>query len=280
MNDDEKWVDVADETESTTATHADEEFNEEDLALYFEEAREESNRRARERAGKKSRSPFERWMLWLLSIALVVMLLPQTLSIPAIDFLITSAKLSTDADVKQYKEAIAVIKTDDSKGTGFVMDDSGQVLTNYHVIEGYDTVTVSLPNDGFYTGEVVEAYPEIDLAVVQIEGDNLPALELASSFELINREKIYFIGNPLNFIHIANQGEVLDYISVDSKELPVVMIDAPVYRGNSGSPVIDMNGEVIGVVYATTKTERYGKVGLFIPIDYLYAARAVEAANE
>lgn len=256
-----------------------EEIPDEELIVLVEEARAEALLRAKERKEdqREPKSPFPRWIFWLIAFALlinVVGLLPQTLSIPAIDFLYTSAKLSTQADVKEYKESIAVIKAGDSKGTGFVITPDGELLTNYHVVEGYDTVQVNLPDLGFFSGEVVEEYPEIDLAVVKLSEEDLPFLDLADEFVLEADEEVYFIGNPLNFIGIANRGQVIAYVGVGSKDAPVVMMDAPVYRGNSGSPVIDMNGEVIGVVYATLEHGTEGKVGLFIPIDYLYAARA------
>src|SRR5699024_7883430 len=95
----------------------------------------------------------------------------------------------------------------------------------------------------------------------------------ADQFDLKEEEPIYFIGNPLKFTGIANQGKVLDYTKVSSKEKPVVMLDAPVYRGNSGSPVIDDTGNVIGVIFATLFHDEEGRVGLFIPIDYFHEAR-------
>src|SRR5699024_5598304 len=99
---------------------------------------------------------------------------------------------------------------------------------------------------------------------------DLPFLQLADHFTLTTDEPIYFIGNPLRFTGIANEGVVLDYIMVKSKEEPVVMMDAPVYRGNSGSPVINEAGKVIGVIFATSHTNEAGRVGLFIPIDYFH----------
>src|SRR5690625_7750205 len=79
----------------------------------------------KERKAKKQRTtkrPFPKWAFWLIASAMmfnIIALLPQTFSIPAIDFLITSAKLSTQSDIKSYKKAVVVIETNDSKGTGY-----------------------------------------------------------------------------------------------------------------------------------------------------------------
>lgn len=255
-----------------------EEFSDEELIELVEEARIAALLKTQERKVNKERPkpPFPKWVFWLIAFALfinVAALLPQTLSIPAIDFLVTSAKLSSQDDVKMYKESIVVIETDDGRGTGFITDDAGLILTNYHVIEGFDDVTVGTQSDGLFSGTVIETYPEIDLAVIDIDEPDLPALELADTYDLENGEEMYFIGNPLKFQWIANQGTVIDYVGVNSKELPVVMMDSPVYRGNSGSPVINQSGQVIGVVFATMKHDEEGRVGLFIPINYFHEFR-------
>src|SRR5699024_9263154 len=80
----------------------------------------------------------------------------------------------------------------------------------------------------------------------------------------------YFIGNPLGFHGIANKGTIIDYTRLQNWDEDVIMMKAPVYRGSSGSPVINGDGEVIGVVFATTDRENYGKVGLFIPINHYW----------
>src|SRR5699024_4510905 len=124
-----------------------EDLDEEKMNELVEEARIEALLRAqREKEQSKPKRPFPKWPFWLISIALlfnVFALVPQTFSIPAIDFLITSAKLSTEPQIKEYKKAVAVIETDNSKGTGFSITDDGVIITNYHVIEGHDTVTVA-----------------------------------------------------------------------------------------------------------------------------------------
>lgn len=258
-----------------------EEFDEEELYELVEEARKEALQKAEQRKKEKeSKTRFPRWVFWLIAVMLmfnVIALLPQTFSIPAVDFLITSTKLSTQEDIKAYKETVVVIETENSKGTGFSMNEAGTIITNYHVVEGNDTVTVAFPKAGLFVGTVVETYPEVDLAVLEIEADEkLPFLPLAEAFMLQEEEEIYFIGNPLQFQGIANEGIIIDYVNVASKDEPVVMIDAPVYRGNSGSPVINNAGEVIGVIFATLHHDEEGRVGLFIPIDSFHERYTIQ----
>lgn len=252
-----------------------EELDDEEMLVALEEARQQSyeKKRQRERDGASSKRRFPKWIFWLIAFAMsfhIIGLLPQTLSIPAIDFLITSAKLSTQDDIKLYKEAVVVIDTDESKGTGFSISSEGIILTNDHVVRDNDTVTVSFKNHGYFTGHVIERYPDIDIAVLQVEEDTteLPYLTIDESPTFTEKEHIYFIGNPLKFTGIANEGKIIDYVYVKSKDLPVIMLDAPVYRGNSGSPVINEAGEVIGVIFATLHHKEEGRVGLFIPMHY------------
>lgn len=274
MDKDDKFHDVIDEDLI-------EDIDEEEMIQLLEEGKREIlEREARERAADAPvrRNPMTKWIIFLIAFMMtvqVIALLPQTFSIPAIQFLKTSAKLSLQDDIKTYKQSVVVIETGSSKGTGFSITADGEILTNYHVIEGYDAVTVLFRDDGVYVGEVVEKYPEIDLAVLQLQevDDELPFLSLDDDPEYSEDEHVYFIGNPLKFTWIANEGEVMDYTYVQSKDVPVMMLDAPVYRGNSGSPVIDEAGEVIGVIFATMDHQDFGRTGLFIPIHYFHLAR-------
>lgn len=251
-----------------------EEIEDEELLELIEEARLDALERARKRNEEPSaKPPLPKWLFWIVAFAMlfnVIAILPQTFSIPAVDFLITSAKLSTTDHIKQYKQAVVVIETDGSKGTGFAINEQGDIVTNYHVVEGEETVTVAFPKLGLFSGTVKETFPEVDLAVVTIDEQAMPHLTLASQFSEDYGEAIYFIGNPLNFNGIANEGTIIDWIFVQSKSEPVVMLDAPVYRGNSGSPVINQAGEVIGIVFATLEHGEHGRVGLFVPIDYFH----------
>lgn len=251
-----------------------EDIDDEEMYELVQAARKEALERARERRENPNpKRPFPRWAFWLIAIAMafnVFALLPQTFSIPAIDFLITSAKLSTQEDIKLYKKSVVVIEAGDSRGTGFSISSDGTILTNNHVIEGEKTVTVAFPEDGLFTADVVDTYPSIDLAVLEVNEEDLPYLDLAAETTFEQNEEVSFIGNPLRFHGIANEGTIIDYTRLSSWDEDVIMIQAPIYRGNSGSPIINKNGQVIGIVFATLTEDLHGKVGLFIPIDYYY----------
>lgn len=221
----------------------------------------------------KTNNRFPKWIFWLIAFMMIFStfsILPQMFSIPAIDFLKTSALLSTDKNIESYKKSVVAITTEDSKGTGFSISADGRILTNYHVVEGNEKVNVFFADDGRFTADVVNTYPSIDLAVLEVNGKNLPYLELADQTTFDENEQIYFIGNPLSFYGIANEGTIINYVKLREWEDEVIAIKAPVYRGNSGSPVISKDGSVIGVIFATLDHDEYGKVGLFVPIDYYH----------
>ncbi|WP_174616170.1 S1C family serine protease [Virgibacillus ihumii] len=248
-----------------------EEIDDEELYELVEQERRRALARASEEQNQKPKRPFPKWAFWLIAFALVfnvIALIPKTFSIPAIDFLITSAKLSVQDEIQTYKQAVVVIETGTSKGTGFAISSDGTILTNHHVIEGEKEVTVAFPNQGLYKADVEHTYPSVDLAVLDVEDQNLPHLQLAENPDYKTDTPIYFIGNPLRFNGIANKGTIIDSITLSDWQQPVVMLDAPVYNGNSGSPVINQDGKVIGVVFATLDHEKYDRVGLFIPVTY------------
>src|SRR5699024_1468700 len=120
-----------------------------------------------------TKRPFPRWAFWLIAIAMafnVFALLPQTFSIPAIDFLITSAKLSTQDDIKLYKQSVAFIETTDSRGTELSISACGTILTNHYVVEDEDSVIFAFLVVVLFPALVVDTYPSIDLSVVIVDG--------------------------------------------------------------------------------------------------------------
>ncbi len=216
----------------------------------------------------------------IISIVIAVMLVFQvvgvflsTYSIDALRFLQTSYRLSQQADIQVYKEAVVTVQGERSRGTGFAISDDGLIVTNHHVIEGQNQLMVGFYKGELFEGEVISSYPDIDIAFLKVDGENLPKLPLSQS-DATKDEAIYVIGNPLSFTQIANEGAILD-----TGDLTI--ISAPIYRGNSGSPVINMDGEVVAVVFAKRRTNQYDtrSVGLAVPIE-IVKEHLPDRANE
>lgn len=253
-----------------------EEIDEEELLEIIEEEKRKAYAKDVEEEEEKKSPTFPKWAFWLIAIIMafnVFAFIPNTFSIPAVNFLIKSAELSTKKEIDVYQESVVVIKSGNSKGTGFSISEDGYVLTNHHVIDNKEPITVAYPEQGLFSGEIVEEFEDIDLALLKIENKEdvtLPFLPLAEKTSFEKREHVYFIGNPLRFNGIANEGEVIGYTTLSDWKEKVMMLDAPIYKGNSGSPVINKQGEVIAVVFATVRKEEHGKVGLAIPITYYH----------
>lgn len=261
-------------SEKTEMYDQQEELTEEEFIELVLQEQEKSMRQPK--AAKKKMPRSAKGLMMIMSFVLLFSsfsVLFEVLSIPAIQFLKTSASLSKDEAMVPLKEAVVVISTESGKGTGFSITADGQIVTNYHVIEQQKMIKVLFPEHGTFTARITEAYPDIDLAVLTIQGENLPHVQLAEHLPDTPELPVRFIGNPLSFHLIINEGHLLSSITLHDWDLPVMMMKAPVYRGNSGSPVFNDQRDVIGVVFATLQTETDGNVGLLVPIDYLHEKR-------
>lgn len=215
----------------------------------------------------------------IISISLIFSLLVSGLqiwfnvfNIPAIRFLQVSKELSEDPEISEYKKSVVTIEWDGVKGTGFNVHPNGLIVTNEHVVDHTNNVIVYFSSGDSYTGEVIAKDEDYDLAVIDINADHLSILPLTFDKDWIKGigEKIIFIGNPLSYTQIANKGTIDGEVHLHDWDIPLMMIDAPVYRGNSGSPVINKDGKVIGVVFATISSDQKNKrMGVAIPAYYL-----------
>jgi serine protease Do len=246
------------------------EFTEEELTELFKAADEEG-----EAPPPFVRSPrFHKiiaGVLALMMCAQVLAFLPQVFSLPAVRFLAVSAKLSQSETIQQYKQSVVVIRTDDSKGTGFVISEDGRIVTNRHVVGDDASPRVHLANGQTYHAKVLSVDTVVDVAVLDIDAEDLVTLPLAASYDGAKDTPVYVIGNPLFFNGIANEG--VTWGLQRDREPPMMVLQAPIYRGNSGSPVINPEGEVIGVVFATSSIERDGKkhnIGLAVPVEWVW----------
>lgn len=162
-----------------------------------------------------------------------------------------------------------------SSGSGFVITKDGYIVTNYHVISGGTSVEVTLYNGKTYSGQVVGGDADYDLAVLKIDPgeEELQCVVLGTSDSLQVGDEVVAIGNPLGELTFSmSEGIVscLDReINLDGTPFNMIQTTAAVNHGNSGGPLFNIYGEVIGIVAAKSEDSQYTVEGLgfAIPID-------------
>jgi len=164
-------------------------------------------------------------------------------------------------------------RREDSGGTGFLISEDGYILTNNHVIEGADKIRVSLEGDDTeYKAEVVGADPGTDLALIKItSARKLPMVPMGDSDDLRVGEWVIAVGNPYYYAHtvtvgvVSAKGRKLGDLSKDSSLDDFIQTDAAINFGNSGGPLLNVNGEVIGVNSAISSVGQ--GIGFAVPIN-------------
>lgn len=213
-------------------------------------------------------------MLAILLLGNLIAFIPQIYNLLTLRFLKKDAQLSQDEQIQQYKQAVVNVSIGGRKGTGFNIAPNGLIITNQHVLDDDKAGIIQFLNGKTYSADVIVSDSELDISILKIRdnANNLPTLQLETEIAYQEGDPIHVIGNPLAFYRIATEGIVLGLTPLESRQLPMLMIQAPIHNGNSGSPVINNKGNVIAVVYATTITSQGDQsitVGLAIPIDYL-----------
>ncbi len=181
--------------------------------------------------------------------------------------------------IEDFLRSVVVVKgktlIGTSTGTGVVISENGYIVTNYHVVEGCDIITVQLyGEENAITASVIGFHADDDVAVIKIERDGLRAATFANSETVRYGEKVYAIGTPegSDFAWSVTQGIVscplrqLMIYNDDGtleKKMYVVQTDASVNHGNSGGPIINIRGEVVGIV--TLKRSNSAGMGFALP---------------
>lgn len=138
-------------------------------------------------------------------------------------------------------------------GSGFIIKADGLVLTNAHVVDGADTVTVALKDGRTFSGKVLGQDPVTDVAVIKIQANNLPTVELGNSEQIRPGEWAIAIGNPLGLDNtvtagiISATGRTSSQVGVPDKRVGFIQTDAAINPGNSGGPLLNQQGQVIGM---------------------------------
>ncbi len=178
-------------------------------------------------------------------------------------------------------------KTDDSldastrvngMGTGIVIDQRGYILTNYHVVEGVEQIQVSTQTGKTVIAQLVGHDHATDLAIIRIDvPQDLPVIPMGTSSDLMLGEPVIAIGNAYGYPHTITRGIISQLhrpvqVSEDQKYLDLIQTDASINPGNSGGPLMNIDGDVIGINVAV----RVGAqgIGFAVPID-----QAIEVAS-
>ena len=165
-----------------------------------------------------------------------------------------------------------------SLGSGFIISPDGYILTNNHVVADADEIIVRLSDRSEMKAKLVGTDPRSDVALLKIEGKNLPVLKLGKSQDLKAGQWVVAIGSPFGFDHTVTQGIIsaMGRSLPNESYVPFIQTDVPINPGNSGGPLFNLAGEVVGInsqIY--TRSGGFMGVSFAIPIDV-----AMDVANQ
>jgi serine protease Do len=163
-------------------------------------------------------------------------------------------------------------------GTGVVVDPRGYILTNYHVVEGVEALKATLDGGRSFSARVVSHDTANDLALLKIDGcGKLPVIPVGTSTDLMLGETVIVVGNPFGYEHTVTRGIISSLhrtvqVTATQNYEDLIQTDASINPGNSGGPLLNIEGDVIGLAVAV----RVGAqgIGFAIPIDKAMAAAA------
>jgi serine protease Do len=156
-------------------------------------------------------------------------------------------------------------------GSGFVLDGSGEILTNAHVVDGATGISVTLDSGDRVDARILGLDPVLDLALLKVDaGERLPAVTLGDSGKLRVGDDVIAIGNPLGLDQTITRGIVSGINRIlpevpGSADEPMIQTDAAINPGNSGGPLMDLCGQVVGI--NTLISEEAQNIGFAIPIN-------------
>jgi serine protease Do len=152
-------------------------------------------------------------------------------------------------------------------GSGFIISPDGYMLTNAHVVEGADEVTVTLTDRREFKAKVLGADSRSDVALLKVDATNLPTLRLGDSNKIRVGEWVIAIGSPFNLENSVTAGIISAKARDTGEYLPLIQSDVAVNPGNSGGPLINMRGEVIGInSQIATLSGAYNGISFAVPI--------------
>lgn len=163
-----------------------------------------------------------------------------------------------------------------SLGSGFIISADGYVLTNHHVIDGADEVKVTLPDRRELTAKVVGSDQQYDVALLKVDAKSLPTVRIGNSATLKPGQWVVAIGSPLGLDHSVTAGIVSAVgrsASAEQRYVPFIQTDVAINQGNSGGPLLNTRGEVVGInSQIFSVSGGYMGISFAIPIDLAMGA--------
>ena len=160
-----------------------------------------------------------------------------------------------------------------SSGSGFIISEDGYIVTNYHVINGASSVKVTLYNGDTYDATVIGGDSDYDVAVLKINAAGLTPVTLGNSADVNVGDSVLAIGNPLGELTFSMSGGYVSScnraINVDGTPFNMIQVDCSINPGNSGGPLMNLYGEVVGIVsakYSSYSNTSVEGIGFAIPI--------------
>lgn len=169
-----------------------------------------------------------------------------------------------------------------AQGTGFFISSDGYILTNHHIVENATKVTVFTIEGKEYSGKIIGTDPDTDLALLMVKGNNLHFVEIGDSSKLKVGEWVAAIGNPFGMMHTITAGIVSAkgrQLGVGPKYQDYIQTDTAINRGNSGGPLVNIKGEVVGIT-SNILSPSGGNIGIGFAIPSSLAKKVVKQLKE
>lgn len=163
-------------------------------------------------------------------------------------------------------------------GSGFVITEDGYILTNYHVIDGANSIKVTFDNGKEYTATYVGGEEKSDIAVIKVDATGLTPVVIGKSSDMLVGEQVTTIGNPLGELTFSESTGIISALDrsitmSDGRQMNMIQTDCAINSGNSGGPLFNSHGEVIGIVSAkyssgsNSSSASVEGLGFAIPMD-------------
>jgi S1-C subfamily serine protease len=203
------------------------------------------------------------------------LMVDEEVAIKAFNTVSSSVVFVTNKQVSRTLFELHASEVKEDAGSGFVWDPNGYIVTNYHVVENSQSVQVTLGDQSVWKAQRVGVNPDKDIAVLKIDApaNLMPAIPIGQSSNLQVGQRVYALGNPFGYDQTMTSGIISglgrEITSVGGRPIKgVIQTDAPLNPGNSGGPLIDSAGRIIGMNTAIlSPTGAYAGIGFAIPID-------------